>query len=229
MDDERSSWRHGRGAGPVLFVVLSLPFYLNDFASIAVGDWRAWLAIDYFAVKALPLAIVGWMLWRGSLRADELGLDARPWTTMIAVFLVVAAAGTLVDQNGYRLIAELPGYPALGGMPAISSAAWNWIDLTVGLALVAVVEELVFRGVMLEVLRRYTTSTVLIVVVSSLLFGLIHWSGGLHAVVVTSIIGAVFMVGYLAGGSLLPVMLAHFVINFIDLAGVVPKSLFNLA
>src|SRR5690606_41739667 len=66
---------------------------------------------DYVGVKALPLAIVGWMLWRGSLRADELGLDARPWTTMIAVFLVVAVAGTLVDQNGYRLIAELPGYP----------------------------------------------------------------------------------------------------------------------
>jgi len=227
--DERRSWRLERRTGPALLVVLSLPFYLNDFASIAVDDWRTWLVIDYVSVKALPLAVIGWMLWRGSLRADELGLVARPWTMMIAVLLVVAVAGTLVDQNGYRLIADLPGYPALGAMPAIASPAWNWIDLTVGLALVAIVEELVFRGVMLEVLRRYTTSTVLIVVVSSLLFGLIHWSGGLHAVVVTSIIGAVFMVGYLAGGSLLPIMLAHFVINFIDFAGVVPKSLFTFA
>ena len=49
---------HTPGAGQrnplntALFVLLSAPFYLNDFANIYIHDWRMWLAIDYVFVKA---------------------------------------------------------------------------------------------------------------------------------------------------------------------------------
>jgi membrane protease YdiL (CAAX protease family) len=114
-------------------------------------------------------------------------------------------------------------------MPVISSPAWHWIDLTVGLLLVGVVEELVFRGYMYTCLRTFTESSSAIVAISSVAFGLIHWSLGLHAVLVTSLIGAVFMIAYLQTRALPPLMLAHFVINFIDFAGVVPRSIFRWA
>jgi membrane protease YdiL (CAAX protease family) len=67
------------------------------------------------------------------------------------------------------------------------------------------------------------------VAIFSVAFGLIHWSSGLDAVRITSIIGAVFMIAYLRTRALPPVMLAHVAINFIDFAGVVPKSIFKLA
>ena len=147
--------------------------------------------------------------------------------SFLAAFLVVTLVGTLTDQNAYKLIEKLPGYAALAGMPDIASPAWNWIDLTLGLVAVGVFEELVFRGYMHTFLSRYTQSRFAIVFISSVAFGLIHWSAGLHVVLVASAIGAVLMVAYLRTKSLPAIMLAHFAVNFIDYAGVIPKSLFK--
>ena len=89
-------------------------------------------------------------------------------------------------------------------------------------------EELVFRGYMHTFLSRHTESPLAIVLISSMAFDLIHWSLGLYAVAITSTIGAVFMVAYLKTRSLPAIMRAHFAINFIDFAGVIPKALFKL-
>jgi uncharacterized protein len=222
------SWRSD-GLSPWLLILLILPFYLNDFASIFIDDWRVWLTIDYLGVKLLPLALVLWLVRSGRVSFRDLGLIRQGPVAMVAAFLLLTLVGTLIDQNGYRLLEGAPGYPPLGGMPPITSPAWDWIDLTFGLLLVGIVEELVFRGVMLRFLRSYTQSTLVIVVVSAVAFGLIHWSLGLTAVLVTTAIGAVFMIAYIRTGALLPVMLAHFAVNFIDFAGVVPKSLFQFS
>jgi membrane protease YdiL (CAAX protease family) len=210
------------------FVLLVSPFYLNDFASIFIKDWRLWLFIDYVGVKLFPLVVALWLIRSKKMRPAEFGLTTQSVPSFLVVFLIVALVGTVIDQNGYQLIAKLPGYSSLGDMPAISSLAWNWIDLTLGLLLVGIVEELVFRGYMHTFLSRFTESSSAIVAISSVAFGLIHWSLGLHAVMITSIIGAVFMIAYLKTRALPPVMLAHFAINFIDFAGVVSKSIFKL-
>ena len=210
------------------FVLLVSPFYLNDFANIFVKDWRLWLLIDYVGVKLLPFAVALWLIRSKKMRPAEFGLMPQGLPSFLTVFLVVAFVGTVIDQNGYSLIAGLPGYAPLGGMPAIASPVWNWIDLTFGLLMVGILEELVFRGFMHAFISRYTENPFAIVAISSLAFGLIHWSLGLHAVLVTSLIGAVFMLAYLRTRSLPAIMLAHFAVNFIDFAGVVPKSIFKL-
>ena len=161
------------------------------------------------------------------MRASEFGLARQPLLSFLAAFLLVALVGTLMDQNAYKLIEKLPGYPALAGMPEIASPVWNWIDLTLGLVAVGALEELVFRGYMHTFLSRYTQSRFAIVFISSVAFGLIHWSAGLHVVLVASAIGAVLMLAYMSTKSLPAIMLAHFAVNFIDYAGVIPKSLFK--
>ncbi|MCC7484632.1 MAG: CPBP family intramembrane metalloprotease [Burkholderiales bacterium] len=213
-----------------LSVALALagPFYLNDFASIHVTDWRSWLAIDYAAVKLLPLALVAWLIGTRRMTAREFGLTGQRGVPFLCAFLGAALAGTLLDQNGYRLLAALPGYPALGRMPEIGSSAWNRFDLTAGLLLVGIVEELVFRAYACTVIERYTRGAAATVAISSIAFGLAHWSLGLNAVLVTAAVGAVFMAIYLATRSAPALMLAHFIVNFIDFAGVVPKSIFRL-
>ncbi|MFC1681523.1 CPBP family intramembrane glutamic endopeptidase, partial [Pseudomonadota bacterium] len=206
----------------IVLVLLAAPFYLNDFASIYIADWRLWLLVDYLGVKLFPLAVTLWLIRSNTLQLADLGLVKQSVPSFIVVFVTVTLIGTLIDQNGYSLIAALPNYGAVGSMPPIDSPVWDWIDLTFGLLLVGVVEELVFRGYMQTFLRGYTERPVVIVAVSSVAFGLIHWSLGLHAVVITSIIGAVFMIAYLRVRALPAIMLAHFAINFIDFAGVVP-------
>ena len=141
--------------------------------------------------------------------------------------VVVALVGTIIDQNGYKLVAKLSGYSPLGAMPAITNPVWNWIDLTFGLFMVGIFEELIFRGYMHTFISRYTKSSFAIVVITAVAFGLIHWSFGLHDVLITSTIGAVFMTAYLRTRSLPALMLAHFAVNFIDFAGIIPKSIFT--
>ncbi|MBU0485546.1 MAG: CPBP family intramembrane metalloprotease [Proteobacteria bacterium] len=209
-------------------ILLTSPFYLNDFASILIKEWRPWLLVDYLGVKLFPLLVTFWLIRRKKMRPVEFGLAPQNLASFCVVFLVVTLIGTIIDQNGYQLITKLPGYPALGDMPEITIPAWNWLDLTLGLLLVGILEELIFRGFMHTFISRYTENSFIIVTISAVTFGLIHWSLGLHAVLVTSIIGAVFMIAYLITRSLPAIMLAHFAINFIDFAGVVPKSIFKL-
>ncbi|MFH1428882.1 MAG: CPBP family intramembrane glutamic endopeptidase, partial [Candidatus Margulisiibacteriota bacterium] len=192
----------------LILILLITPFYLNDISNIYVKDWRWWVFIDYVSVKLFPLIVVTLLIINKKMKAEELGLKLQPIMPFITVFLMVTFIGTLIDQNAYKLIAQFPGYHSLGNMPIIKSSAWNWADLTVGLLMVGIFEELVFRGFMCAYLNRYTKNRFAIVLISSLAFGLIHWSGGLHVVLVTSVIGAVFMIAYLKTRSLPAIMLA---------------------
>ncbi|MBI9087235.1 MAG: CPBP family intramembrane metalloprotease [Desulfobacterales bacterium] len=211
----------------------SIPFNVRNLAlkvfdkDMYVKDWRWWLFADYVGVKFIPLMLAFWLIRSKKMRASAFGLKRQSRLSALMVFLIVALVGTLIDQNAYRIIAKLPGYKPLGGMPAITSPVWNWVDLTFGLLLVGICEELVFRGFLYTFIRRYTENSYAIVIISAVAFGLIHWSLGLHAVLVTSTIGAVFMMAYLRTRSIPAIMLAHFAVNFIDFAGVIPKSLFT--
>jgi CAAX protease family protein len=208
------------------FILLVSPFYLNDFANIYVQNWALWLFIDYAGVKLFPLGVAFWLIYSQRMDRAQFGLTMPDVRSFLTVFLVVTLAGTLIDQNFYPLLAQFPGYKALGGMPAIGNPFWDWVDLTFGLFMVGVCEELVFRGFLHTFICRYTKNSYAIVGISSVAFGLIHWSLGLDAVIVSAIIGAVFMIVYLKTRSLLAIVSAHFAINFIDFAGVIPKSVF---
>ena len=211
----------------LVLILLASPFYLNDFANIYVKDWRLWLFIDYAGLKLFPFLVVLWLIYNEKMNASEFGLTKQAIPSFLVVFFIVTLIGTVMDQNGYKLLEDLPGFSSLGGMPAITSRTWDWIDLTLGLLLVGIFEELVFRGYMHTFISRYTQSNVAIILISSVAFGLIHWSLGLVTIVVTSIIGAIFMIAYLKTRSLPAIMLAHFAVNFIDFAGVIPKTIFK--
>jgi hypothetical protein len=223
-----NDWPSTKAKGILALILLAGPFYLNDFASIFIKDWRLWLFVDYAGVKLFPALVVLWLIRSRQMRPAAFGLTAQGVPSFLATFLVVALVGTVIDQNGYALLADLPGYPALGGMPAITSPFWNRVDLTLGLLAVGIMEELIFRGFINHFLRRYTANPAAIVAISAAAFGLIHWSQGLNAVLVTAVIGAVFMLAYLRTRSLPAIMLAHFMINFIDFSGVIPKAIFKL-
>jgi membrane protease YdiL (CAAX protease family) len=186
-----------------------------------------WISIDYTTVKLFPFLVVLWLIRSKKMQPSEFGLTAQPVISFVTVFFIGTLAATFIDQNGYLILNKFPGYPPLDGMPEIESPLWNWIDLTVGLLIVGIFEELVFRGYMHTFLTRYTQRPLIIIGISAVAFGFIHWSGGFHNVIATSAIGAVFMVLYLRTRSLPAIMLAHFAVNFIDFANLIPKSIFS--
>lgn len=82
------------------FILLVSPFYLNDFASIFIKDWRVWLFIDYVVVKLFPFVVTLWLIRSKKMRPAEFGLTTQSKASFFGVFLVVALVGTVIDQNG---------------------------------------------------------------------------------------------------------------------------------
>jgi uncharacterized protein len=210
----------------MVLILLCLPFYLNDLSNIYIKDWRWWLLIDYLAVKLFPLLVLAWLIHTKQLGLSALGLRMPSARSFLTVLLIGTLAAVFIDQNDYHLTG-LFSYTALGAIPEIEDPLWRWIDLTAGLAMVGIVEETVFRGYLRIFISRYTRRAWVVIAVSAIAFGLIHWSGGIHQVIVASIIGAIFMALYQRTGSLVAVMAAHFVVDFIDFSDLIPLSLFR--
>ena len=210
----------------IVLIILCLPFYLNDLSDIYVRDWRLWLTIDYLAVKLFPLLVVSWLFLRKKMTFADFGLTAQPIISLVSIFYVCALLGSVIEQTGYLILGDISAAAKLGEMPDIPHPFWHGLDLTVGLLLTGICEELVFRGYLRAFLVRYTQSAALIIGASALAFGFIHWSGGYEKVLVTALVGAFFMLLYLRTRSLPAIMLAHFAIDFLDFSHLLPKFIF---
>ena len=227
MTDYKASSKEKDKRYIIVLVLLSSPFYLNDFTNIYIRDWALWLWIDYTTTKLYPFLVVLWLIYSKKIQPHEFGITPQPLISFVTVFIIGTLAALFIDQNGYPILNRLPSYSSFESMPTIASPLWNWIDLTIGLLIGGILEELIFRGYLHSFILRYTQRTLIIIGVSAVAFGFIHWSGGLHKVIVTSAIGAVFMVLYLRTHSLPAIMLAHCTVNFIDFAHVIPTAIFR--
>ena len=212
----------------IVLILLCLPFYLNDFNDIFVNNWRWWLLIDYATVKFFPLLVLAWLIRREKVEFSTLGLCIPTALSFLSAMLVGALVAVFIEQNAYLLTDWLSSaYPPLGKMPGIAISVWRWVDLTVGLVMVSIVEEVVFRGYLRIFLSRYTRRASVVIGTSAIAFGLIHWSGGLQQVMATSAVGAVFMALYLRTNSLPAIMVAHYLVNFIAFSNVIPQYIFR--
>jgi len=200
----------------LLYAVLAVPFFLNDFANIYIKDFATWIAVDYTFVKALPLAVMFWAVSRGLVGWKEFGLRGLPPLLFIYYGLAMSVLGVLMDQYGYDFFVLFLPSESLGAIPETPQGNWlGWFDLHVGLFMVGVMEELVFRGLAFTALFSAGLNSFWTIMLSALVFGLIHWSLGPAAVAATGAIGVLFGVCLWRTGSVLPLILAHFVVDYV--------------
>ena len=196
----------------VAFAAVAALFFLNDFAFMAAEDVGQWLAADY-AFKIAALALIVFVLPLRRAAADRALVVST--TEAVLMGLVAAAFVVTVFELGYRPLDEYFADTQLQEFPEISSPALYWLDMTAGLALTAIAEELVFRRLFFSVLGSYFSSTAVLVIASAVLFGLIHWSGGVANVVAAMVAGVALMLLMLRCGSVWPAIAAHYLANFI--------------
>jgi membrane protease YdiL (CAAX protease family) len=181
---------------------------LNDFAFMALSRRPELLYADYgfklvllvailLAARRLPPPVVSWRKGNERLAAGLLGA---------LVLLVVQ-----VDPLSEWIDKLLPSWE-LFAWPKNIGPWMKAIDLSLGLALTAFVEEFLFRRLALSVLSG---SMAVRVVTASLLFGLIHWGGGLGSMIAVFLAGLAFSLVYLRTGSLALVILAHYLVDLI--------------
>lgn len=193
-------------------VVVFAPFLLNDLGNIFVRSAGWWVAQDY-AWRLLVLGLAAWLATSRRVRIEGLRWPTNAWVAAACWTLFTTAAGLwLIDGPGRQLLQLWPE-TRTGFIPPIVSPGLRGFDLSIGLALVAVSEEVVFRGVLLPRLSRWPSSEAAGLFASAVLFGLAHWSTGAGAVLQTGLAGLLLGLCTQRTRSLLPAVLAHYVIN----------------
>ncbi len=99
-----------------------------------------------------------------------------------------------------------------------SLAGWALL-LGVVLPLIAGFEELLFRGALIGVLHAgFGWSPWLLAAASSMAFALGHGAQGPIGIIVTGLLGFVLAAGFILTGSLLAVVVAHYLVNAVEFA-----------
>lgn len=197
------------------FAVLLVPFLVNDLANIFVSDFASWAALDYLS-RGVPLAGAAWLLRTGRLDRADLGLTFPGWPAFWGHTLVLCLFAAVMITAGEDLVARLVPDLALGGYPIDEGTPLYFYDLIFGLAIVAVSEEVLSRGLACAALTGlWGRRAVPVFLASAAVFALLHWSGGPRSLVVAFVFGLAFMATPWRTGSVLPPIVAHYLADVI--------------
>ena len=174
---------------------------------------RLVLYASTIAFQWLAVAVVGWRAWVHGYTAGQLGLVVHPGTRLVVAALVGAAViGSLQWLNLGR-VGRIPA-KSRGAMQAVAERILpqSAVELLPYLALAmtaGLCEEFLYRGFAMAALFSAGLAAWLVVLVSSLLFGLAHSYQGRGGVVMTFVVGLVLGVSRLTYNSLIPAVFWH--------------------
>ncbi|WP_436935365.1 CPBP family intramembrane glutamic endopeptidase [Halovenus marina] len=195
----------------------------TEQVELTTGVMFANVVVTQGAVVVI-LAVAAWYF---SIPSDALGLSTDIWTerlsTETAQPLGLGVVFGLVLWVGNELSTRLADAVGAAYDESVREllapdSVLGWIGLLgVVLPLVAISEELLFRGALVGVAAAGTgISAWLFAIVSSLAFALGHGAQGRVGVVVTGALGFVLAAGYVLSASLLLVVVAHYVVNAME-------------
>ena len=130
-----------------------------------------------------------------------------PLTTLLTVVLTFCIMPLVMFINS--LSSMVAGNEVDGVINALVKENPIWLNLIIIALLPAVVEEFIFRGLILNGYKK--RNPLMAILLSSFLFGLMHMN--LNQFSYAFVIGIIFALLAYATGSLLPSILGHFIIN----------------
>lgn len=196
---------------PLLFTFAAKP------ALLFVSNWQEWLAVDYL----LRILFLAYVILVPRVREVAIQLFRRAWSdksgplrlmTFITVVLAAVMAEIFINQIRPPIYALFPETEFFNYFE-IENQFWLIFDLTIGLTLVAISEEIMFRGFVIRFLGIFTSRAALAVLMSAVVFGLVHWTNGADNVVAATLTGLVLGSIYMHSRSLWPCILIHYLIN----------------
>jgi membrane protease YdiL (CAAX protease family) len=199
-----------RGLFTSFFAILAVSV-LFQLWRLSQVDPGAWLSVDYLMRTTVLIALAAARPTRHiafKTRALQIG------KAELLLWLLGAAAITVpfTYEPLWRAIEASMLDIRVGGVPRTTGAR-HFIDLTFGLLLVAIHEEILFRRVARVVFRPLGDGAAMIAV-SSIIFGLFHWWTGLPNMILATLAGAFLMLLYRRAGALWPAIVAHYLMDF---------------
>lgn len=160
------------------------------------------------------LVLVGLHRWTG-VPLRTLGL----WTTPDWLLLAVLAPGLIALNAVSERVTRRFDDTENPLRELLTPENWlGWTVLLGGLLpLIAITEELLFRGVLIGAFGAITgLSSVVLVAVSAVTFGGAHTAQGRHGVAVATLLGAVLGAVYAMTGDLWVVVGAHYLVDLVE-------------
>jgi membrane protease YdiL (CAAX protease family) len=161
------------------------------------------------------LSLILFFVWRNAEGLRALGLKAENWRRelLLGVLLYVPFA-FFVRWLAHFLQWAGVSLPEKPPMFLIPQGAAQTALAVVFLIVVALTEEVLFRGYLLLRFRQLLKSTPTAVILSAVIFSLGHGYQGVAGIIVVGAMGVVFALIYLWRQSLLAVMMIHFLQDF---------------
>src|SRR5215472_6062399 len=180
---------------------------------------RLVLDASTIAFQWLAVAIIGWRVWVHGYTAAQLGLTLHNRGLLATAGLLGAAVIATLQWLNLRRVGRVP-LKSRGALQAIAERILpqSSIELLpyVALAITAgLCEEFLYRGFAMAVLTRAGLAAWLVVLASSVLFGLAHSYQGRGGMVMTFLVGLLLGWSRLAYGSLVPAILWHTAIDVV--------------
>ena len=180
---------------------------------------RLVLYASTIAFQWLAVAIVGWRVWARGYSAPQLGLLLHSRTRIVIAALVGAALIATLQWLNLRRVGRLP-IESRGPVQAIAERIFpqSAVELLPYLALAitaGLCEEFLYRGFAMAALAHAGLAAWLVVLLSSLLFGLAHSYQGRGGMLMTFLVGLVLGVSRLAYNSLVPAIFWHTAVDIV--------------
>jgi len=180
---------------------------------------RLVLYASTIAFQWLAVAVVGWRAWVHGYGARQLGLVLHGRTRLVIAGLVGAAVMGGLHWLNLRRVGRIPA-ESRGVMQAVAERILpqSTVELLpyLGLATTAgLCEEFLYRGFVMAVLSSAGLGAGLVVLGSSLLFGLAHSYQGRGGMVMTFLVGLLLGVSRLTYNSLVPAVFWHAAVDVV--------------
>lgn len=195
-----------RAIAPRTLLLVSLAVLTLGWIKFALPD-AALYALDYL----VRIIVIGMIVFSGGFRFK---LPTRLNWLWLSSLAILATAIDLILFRLYQFFYE--PIPILGEaifeFPPIADAWFYAFDLSAGLILVALSEELVFRFLFV---KAFPASRVMQYALSCIAFGLFHAPQGLLLVITAALSGLIAMALYRTTRTLAAPVLSHYLVNLI--------------
>ncbi len=180
---------------------------------------RLVLYASTIAFQWVAVAVVGWRVWAHGYSAAQLGLVFHDRTRLVVAGVVGAATIGGLQWLNLRRVGRIP-VESRRPLQAIAERILpqSTVELLPYLALAitaGLCEEFLYRGFAMAALTRAGLGAWLVILASSLLFGLAHSYQGRGGIVMTFVVGLVLGVSRLTYNSLVPAIFWHSAVDLV--------------
>lgn len=161
------------------------------------------------------MGLVFLSLNKGWVSKEDYGFAKNELKVFLLGTLFLTVLGIFIERCLVKFCIPLFQERVFFTFPNLENLWVKLFDLTLGLSFVAISEEIVFRGYLVSWFKKRNLHPIVIVLISSLLFGGVHWGRGIGIVLtafVWSLLPATFILKY---RSIYPMIIAHFFTDLI--------------